>query len=329
MTAEQAFDEISNISSDEQFNELAIEIFEYQAKHLPVYRKFIDLLEFDVSSVNHYSEIPFLPIEFFKSEKVIIEGLEAQQIFKSSGTTGENRSTHRVHSSDLYRRLSIKAFESMYGNPRAYTFLAVLPTYAERTDSSLVFMISEFMKLSPEHSHGFFMNDQEKLLLQLELCQQRGEQVILVGVTFALLDLADKGTALYPNVVVMETGGMKGRREEIIREELHQILKTSFKVSSIHSEYGMTELLSQAYSKGGGVFYSPDWMKVIIRDVNDPFSYCKKGKTGGINVIDLGNVFSCSFIATQDLGRAHIDGGFEVLGRFDNAEVRGCNLLSI
>lgn len=313
---------------DEQsFNEFALEIFRYQAKEVAVYAQFLDLLKVHPHAIKDYKAIPFLPIEMFKYHRIIPPQLHEEVTFRSSGTTGENRSSHYVHSTELYRKLSAEAFRRIYGEPKEWTFLALLPSYLERNDSSLIYMVKQFMDISPDRQHGFFQNDPIALRLQLHACKERGEKVMLLGVSFALLDLAEMGYPIGESVVVMETGGMKGRREELTREELHQRLKIAFGKDQINSEYGMTELLSQAYSKSNGFFQTPPWMKVIIREVNDPFSYCKTGRTGGINIIDLGNAFSCSFIATQDLGRVHSDMTFEVLGRYDHSEVRGCNLL--
>ncbi len=327
MTTDYILQQCLQLRDEQGFNELALEIFRFQAKEIPVYKDFLNLLKVQPPDITHYSEIPFIPIEFFKNHRVISPSLPEQLVFKSSGTTGSNRSTHFIHSSKLYAELSRNSFSGFYGDPSEWTFLALLPSYLERSDSSLVYMISEFMKASPRGNHGFFLNDPIALQHHLDLCETSGEKVLLIGVTFALLDLADRGCRLSDSVVVMETGGMKGRREELTREEVHLRLKNAFAKTEIHSEYGMTELISQAYATSEGRFKCPPWMKVLIREVNDPFSYCQDGRTGGINCIDLGNAFSCSFIATQDLGRIIGDGSFEVLGRYDHSDVRGCNLL--
>jgi hypothetical protein len=327
VTSEYILQQCQQLRDEQGFNDLALEIFRFQAKEIDVYKDFLDLLKVQPGHITHYREIPFLPIEFFKNHRIISPSLPEQLVFKSSGTTGSIRSTHFIHSSELYAGLSRSAFSMFYGDPEEWTFLALLPSYLERSDSSLVHMISEFMKASPGRNHGFFLNDPIALKRQLELCDVSGEKVLLIGVTFALLDLAELDYRLSDSAVIMETGGMKGRREELTREEVHLRLKKGFSKTEIHSEYGMTELISQAYATSEGHFRCPPWMKTLIREVNDPFSYCEDRRTGGINCIDLGNAFSCSFIATQDLGRVLSDGSFEVLGRFDHSDVRGCNLL--
>jgi len=321
-----SIDKILKISSPQEFNEFAIVVFRYQYINNPVYKKYVDLLGVNVDLVKEITKIPFLPIEFFRSQQVITGTRKVETIFTSSGTTSENPGKHYVPDLSVYDKSMLKGFTRFYGNPKDYIFLALLPSYLEREGSSLVYMVNQLINLSGSKLSGFYLNDLDALVKALEITKTAGKKVILLGVTYALLDLIENYTIDYPELIVMETGGMKGKRKEITRPELHSILKKGFNVNSIHSEYGMTELLSQAYSKEKGIFYCPDWMKIVLRDTNDPLTP-SHSNTGGINVIDLANINSCAFIATQDLGRMHDDGGFEVLGRFDNAAIRGCNLL--
>lgn len=252
-----------------------------------------------------------------------------QIIFTSSGTTGAKTSQHVVTDISLYEKSFLKAFEHFYGPVSHYCILALLPAYLEREGSSLVYMVDSLITKSRHSNSGFYLNNLDDLKKQLMLLQKKGQKTLLIGVSFALLDLAETMRFPLKNTIVMETGGMKGRRREMIRSELHQILKNAFGVEQIHSEYGMTELLSQGYSKGHGIFNCPPWMKVLIRDTEDPLSIQKSGKNGGINIIDLANLNSCPFIATQDLGKVHPNGSFEVLGRFDHSDIRGCNLMVV
>jgi phenylacetate-coenzyme A ligase PaaK-like adenylate-forming protein len=317
-----------NVVTNEGFNALALEIFRYQGRHNPVYHDYLGHLGVSINQVKSPDEIPFLPIVLFKSKKVVSGGAEAKLVFTSSGTTGLERSRHYVHDPDLYQKSYRKCFKMFYGDPGRYVILGLLPSYHERQDSSLVFMVNGLMQANRNEPNGFFLNDLSALAEKLSALSASGEQTLLIGVSFALLDFAEKSDmALGGNITVMETGGMKGRREEITREQLHRILCKTFQKTSIHSEYGMTELLSQAYSSGRGCFHTPPWMRVFIRDMQDPFSQLSPGKTGAINVIDLANIHSCSFIETQDIGRMLPDGSFEVLGRMDNSEMRGCSLL--
>jgi len=278
----------------------------------------------DISTV---AEIPFLPISFFKTHEVLSDENIPQQIFSSSGTTGMVQSRHLVTDLSLYDQSFNQAFELFYGPIKDTCLLALLPSYLERDGSSLIYMVDALIRQSEHPNSGYFLHNHSDLYNVLKQQQQAGQKTILIGVTYALLDFLEQFTIKYPELVVMETGGMKGKRKEMVREELHAILTTGFGVKSIHSEYGMTELLSQAYSFGEGIFNCPPWMKIILRDTNDPLSLLNNNQTGGINVIDLANFNSCAFIATQDLGRTFTDGSFEVLGRFDNADIRGCNLL--
>lgn len=321
-------DKILDVASEQDFNALAIDIFRYQAKNNRVYGAFINSLKKDIPTIEHYSEIPFLPIGFFKTHEIISNGKKEDFIvFTSSTTTSQIPSRHLVSDIGLYEDSFTKGFELFYGDPAGMTILALLPNYLERKGSSLVYMFDKLIKLSGDPVSGFFLDDLDKLAATIEELKQQSKKVLLIGVTYALLDLAEKNIKLNENFIVMETGGMKGRREEMLKEELHAILKEKFGISSIHSEYGMTELLSQAYSKGDGLFECPPWMKVLIRDVDDPLSYIGANRTGGINVIDLANANSCSFISTQDLGRIKNTTQFELMGRFDNSDIRGCNLM--
>ena len=314
---------IFSIKNETDFNSVALEVFNFQYQNTAIYRSYIDL--FKIEKIEHYLDIPFLPIQFFKSCKVIAKKHSIEKIFQSSGTTQSNRSQHHIHNLTLYEESFKIGFKNLYGDISEWTVLALLPSYLEQGESSLIYMVNHFIeKGSSESRYIDFKFDSIKLLSD----KLRDKKVLLIGVTYALLDLAEKGSVDLKNWVIMETGGMKGRRKEIIRKELHKQLKSSFNVDFIHSEYGMTELLSQAYSKGNGLFSSPPWMKIIIRDFEDPFSYKKPHSSGGINIIDLANIYSCSFIETQDIGKEVSNGEFEILGRFDKAEVRGCNLLS-
>lgn len=312
----------------ESFEELALKIFRFQAEECPVYSRYVSLMGIDPLAVSTVETIPFMPVSFFRDHTVISGGGTAEAVFVSSGTTGLVQSRHHVISLNLYEESFTRTFRLFYGEPSDYAVMGLLPSYLEREGSSLIYMVKRLIELSGNVHSGFFLNDHRQLLNSVDQARGAGLRVMLIGVTYALLDLAEAYSPDLEDVIVMETGGMKGRRKEIIREELHAILKKGFNVSSIHSEYGMTELLSQAYSKGEGLFSTPPWMKVLIRDSHDPLSHTSEaGAGGGISIIDLANVRSCSFIATSDLGRMHGGGTFEVLGRFDNADIRGCNLL--
>ncbi|MEH6763643.1 LuxE/PaaK family acyltransferase [Aequorivita antarctica] len=318
--------EIFNINTPEEFERLALEVFRFQYENVPVYRQFCNFLNKNVSDVKTIENIPFLPIQFFKSHKVITESLSEETIFTSSGTTGSITSKHYVSDLSIYEKSFQIAFEKEYGNPENFTILALLPSYLEREGSSLIYMVEKLIEKSNNPNSGFYLYEMDALIDRLNFLEESGQKTILIGVSYALLDLIDKTRFQLKNTLVMETGGMKGRRKEMIKEELHEILKSGFGVPEIHSEYGMTELLSQAYSVGNGLFSCPPWMKVLTRDTEDAFSYTFE-KTGGINVIDLANLYSCSFIATQDLGKTFTNGTFEVLGRFDSSDIRGCNLM--
>ena len=304
-----------------------MDTFRYQYENNEVYHRFCTLLNCFPNKVNTLEKIPFLPIECFKTEKVYCGHTTPQQIFTSSGTTGAQTSRHYVKELSLYEQSFRKGFEHFYGNVEDYVVLALLPLYLERTGSSLITMVADLIERSGSQYSGFYLNEYDLLAERLQMLDASGKKVLLIGVSFALLDLITEHTFSLKNTIVMETGGMKGRRKELVREELHALLCKGFGVEMIHSEYGMTELLSQAYSAGKGIYKCVPWLKVLIRDTNDALSYLPTGKTGGLNIIDLANRESCSFIATQDLGKLYPDGTFEVLGRFDNADIRGCNLL--
>jgi phenylacetate-coenzyme A ligase PaaK-like adenylate-forming protein len=320
-------DRIFGISNVEQFRELALEIFRFQATENPVYKAYLDHLGIHSGEVKTLEAIPFLPVELFKKHRVISGKCDREVIFESSGTTGDGTSKHYVCDPELYRRSFTSAFRLFYGDPSGNCILALLPSYLERKHSSLVYMASELISLSGHPASGFYLDDFKGLVRQLEVLEKEQQPTLLLGVSFALLDLAENFPLELKNTIVMETGGMKGRREEMTRGELHERLCLALRVESIHSEYGMTELLSQSYSKKGGIFRTPPWMKVLIRDPYDPFGMIPNGRSGGINIVDLANLYSCSFIATQDIGKLTSDGGFEVLGRFDNSDIRGCNLM--
>ncbi|WPP49924.1 acyl transferase [Catalinimonas niigatensis] len=324
-------DNLFNINA-QNFEEHALSLFRWQAIHNPVYQQYISFLGVKIDEINQISQIPFLPIAFFKNHRVITLDTEASVFndgyFESSGTTGQQRSRHYISDFTFYLKVCQYIFELQYAELSNFHIFALLPSYLDRKHASLVAMAEHFIQQSQSSFSGFYLQDYEKLIEQLRQAQQSNRKVLLLGVTFALLDLAEKFRPNLKDVIVMETGGMKGRRKEIIRQELHQILKTELQVDHIHAEYGMTELLSQAYAQQDGLFLAPPWMRILIRDVNDPFHFDPKLRYGGINVIDLANVHSCAFIETQDLGKLHNSTNtFEVLGRFDNTDTRGCNLM--
>lgn len=318
---------IFNIGNSDDFELLALEIFQYQAKENAVYTKYLSFLNIDINTVKKLSDIPFIPVEFFKNFEIITGNRSPAEIFLSSGTTGIKQSKHFVADVSVYEMSYTKSFEQFYGTIEDYVILALLPSYLEREGSSLIYMVNDLIKKSNNENSGFYLNNIDDLAVKLKMLDASGSKIMLIGVTYALLNLAEKHQFKLKNTIVMETGGMKGKRKEMIREELHEILSSRFGVKEIHSEYGMTELLSQAYSKGKGIFETPPWMKILIRDTVDALSYIPNFKSGGINIIDLANYNSCSFIATQDLGKKHSETTFEILGRFDHADIRGCNLL--
>lgn len=322
-------EDIFNIKSDAEFETLALNIFKFQFENNSVYRSFCDLLYKHPSDVKHILDIPFLPIQFFKSHTILSSKNPIEKTFSSSGTTGSVTSKHLVTDLKLYEESYRKGFNHFYGNIEDYVVLALLPSYLERDGSSLIYMANDLIKKSNKPESRFYLNNLEELANTLQTLEAKKQKTLLIGVSFALLDLAEQFQFNLNHTIVMETGGMKGRRKEIIRQELHQILQSGFGVSQIHSEYGMTELLSQAYSKGNGVFECPTWMKILTRDTEDALTIQQPNKTGGINVIDLANINSCSFIATQDLGKVYNNGQFEIIGRFDNSDIRGCNLMAL
>ncbi len=320
---------IFNIKSDGEFENLALDIFRFQFENNPVYRSFCDLLYRHPSDIKCIEDIPFFPIEFFKSHKVLSSENSTEKIFTSSGTTGSIVSKHLVTDLSIYEESYIKGFNHFYGSADDYVILALLPSYLERDGSSLIYMVSDLIQKSKHPKSGFYLNNLNELLQTLQELEIKNQKTLLIGVSFALLDLIEKFKFNLKHTIVMETGGMKGRRKEIIRQELHQTLKDGFGVEKIHSEYGMTELLSQGYSKGNGIFECPPWMKVLTRDMEDALTLQQLNKTGGINIIDLANINSCSFIATQDLGKVYENKTFEIIGRFDNSDIRGCNLMAL
>ena len=320
--------EIFQLKNNDTFREVALKVFRYQAGHNPVYREYLDALGVDPGSVNKVEKIPFLPIEFFKTHRVLCAELEPEVTFESSGTTGMPPSRHHVADAALYQHSFIAGFRHFYGDPAHLCILALLPSYLERSGSSLVYMMDHLIRLSAHPESGFYLHNLDQLADVLQHRVKDGSPTLFMGVTFALLELAEKyPMQLGDHITIMETGGMKGQRKELVRSELHAMLQQAFRLPSIHSEYGMTELLSQGYSQGQGIFRAPPWMQILVRDPNDPLTLLGPGQSGGLNVIDLANLYSCSFIATGDLGKVYEGGRFEVLGRFDHAEVRGCNLL--
>jgi phenylacetate-coenzyme A ligase PaaK-like adenylate-forming protein len=319
-------DDLFQINPD-NFNEKAMALFRHQAAHNAIYHQYLKNLRVDSSKISDISQIPFLPISFFKYHKVLTGTPIVKQTFSSSGTTGAERSKHYVADPEFYKKVSSEIFRKFYGELTDYIFIALLPSYQENSESSLIFMINHFMKSGNELSPGFLSKDYSKFNAQIQEARSKGKKIVLFGVGFALLDLAEQVKDMdLSDLILIETGGMKGRKEEMTREELHSIFKKAFHLETVHSEYGMTELLSQAYSKGNGVFECPPWMIFFIRDVNDPFNLSNSAN-GGINIVDLANVDSCAFIETEDIGRKIDKKTFEVLGRLDNSDIRGCNLL--
>lgn len=321
-------------ASPVNFNNLAIELFQFQYEFNPVYRKYCDTLKVSPFSVTSLEKIPFLPVSFFKTQEIKTGEFEPEAVFESSGTTDSISSKHFIKDLSLYRQSFMGCFKRFYGPPEAKCIVGLLPSYLEKQNSSLVLMTDELMKAGKDPLSGFYLYDHEKLhrtLLHNEILKT---PTLLIGVTYALLDFAEKYSMQLRNTILMETGGMKGRREEMTRQQVHDLLQKQLGLSLVHSEYGMTELLSQAYSKGDGIFHCPPWMKVLIRDEDDPFhihytNEAATSLTGVINIIDLANIYSCCFIATDDLGRLHKNESFEVLGRMDNSDIRGCSLMAL
>jgi len=328
MNLQTAFQYISN-HNEEAFEKIALELFHYHSKYNPVYSSFCKALGVDNNSVNSIIQIPFLPISFFKTTTVLLSGYTPSLIFRSSGTTSRETSSHYIAYPELYKHSFLTHFKTAFGDPEQYTILALLPSYLERQDSSLVYMVNEFIRISGSPHSDFFLYDHRSLFDVLEMLKLNIKKTILIGVSFALLDFLEQYNIHFPELILMETGGMKGRRKEIIRKELHMKLQQGFGVSSVWSEYGMTELLSQAYAKSDGAFSCSPWMKVLVRDKNDPFQLLGVNQSGGLNVIDLANAYSCPFIATDDIGRLNTDNTFEVLGRLDSSNIRGCNTMIV
>lgn len=327
MLVQQLIKRIFEVSNNNDFESLALDVFNHQALQNKVYSQYLNSLRVNFSNIKSIHQIPFLPIQFFKSHTIITGEASAPIIFKSSGTTGTEVSKHLVTDVSIYESSFRKGFDFCFGNVQEYCILALLPSYLEQGNSSLVYMVNDLIKQSNNPNSAFYLHNQDELEKKIIELENTGQKTLLIGVTYALLDFAEKFPMQLKNTIIMETGGMKGKRKELIRDEVHELLTNAFGVENICSEYGMTELLSQGYSKGKGIFFTPPWMKILIRDTEDPFTYVAEGKTGGINVIDLANINSCSFIATQDLGKTHTDQSFQVIGRFDNSDLRGCNLM--
>ena len=321
------FEKVFDIKNHSEFKKQCLDIYNFQYENNMVYQNYCNMICEDPTDVNEINKIPFLPISFFKTKKILSTD-KFEKVFYSSGTTTNSRSKHFISNLKLYQKSFINNFNLNYSDITQYTILALLPNYYDNKDSSLIYMIGKLIKLSKSKESGFFLDDYINLSKKLiELDTKRERKTILIGVPYALLDMIDFNQFQLNNTIIMETGGMKGRRKEMVRTELHDKLKRGFGVSKIHSEYGMTELLSQAYSKGDGVFRTPSWMKVIIRDINDAQNLDFNKKSGAINIIDLANYNSCSFIATDDMGKHINDDEFELIGRVDNSDIRGCNLL--
>ncbi|MCF3109333.1 acyl transferase [Niabella sp. CC-SYL272] len=311
------------------FEALAKEVFLFQYQHNEIYRSYVNAIGCSVPSVSRLQDIPFLPIRFFKTHAVTATSFEPELYFESSGTTGTVNSRHLVKEAALYTRSFTRAFELFYGPAADFCILGLLPSYLERGHSSLVFMVDRLIRDSKHPQSGFYLHDFESLAQTLQQLEEQGQKTLLIGVTYALLDFAEQFPRALQHTIVMETGGMKGRRRELIRAEVHDRLNQHLGTTAIHSEYGMTELLSQAYSKGAGIFDTPAWMRMALREEEDPLSVITGPGRGVLNVIDLANIYSCSFIATDDLGIVHANGTFEVLGRRDNSDIRGCSLLAL
>ena len=313
------------------FEEKALAIFRYQSEHNVVYKRYIEAINCNTSSIKELKDIPFLPISFFKTSVVACGRFRAARVFESSGTTGATTSKHHIKDVLLYQNSFVKGFESFYGYLPEYCILALLPSYLERQNSSLVYMVQKLMDLSGHSTNGFFLSNYGELSNKLQQLKASEQKTLLIGVTFALLDFAEQYPQTLLNTIVIETGGMKGRKKELLRQEVHSTLKTAFCLNAIHSEYGMTELLSQAYAAADGVFVCPHWMRVFLREEDDPFKLINNGtaSSGVLNIIDLANLHSCSFIASEDLATVHPDGSFEILGRIDASDVRGCSMLAV
>jgi hypothetical protein len=309
------------------FEACCLEVFRYQSEANPIYKAFIEGLHILPEEIREIEKIPFLPVGLFKNHRIVSGEQDTEIVFSSSGTSGMQTSKHYVTDLQIYIESFRRGFAHFYGDIAGYCVLALLPSYLEREGSSLIVMAEDMIAESKHPQSAFYLHNPDALHRTLWELEKSGQKTLLLGVTYALLDFAETWPMQLNHTIVMETGGMKGKRKELVRQELHAILCGQLGVKSIHSEYGMTELLSQAYSKGEGIFMCPPWMRVLTRETNDPLSLTKPGAGGGINIIDLANVNSCSFIATQDLGKIHAEGSFEILGRFDNSDLRGCNLM--
>ena len=324
----KSFKDRLKFMDENSFSDFSIDLFHFQFENNPVYHKYVRSLDIDPYSVSQEGNIPFMPISLFKHQEIKTLDWDTQFIFESSGTTKSTTSKHFVDDIDFYKEVSSSIFRQFYGNPKDYIILALLPSYLERNNSSLVYMVDHLIESTGSEHSGFYLSNLDELREKIEyLGMSQDRTVMLWGVTFALMDFANNYATDMENMIIMETGGMKGRGEEIIRSDLHKQLFSKLKANSIHSEYGMTELLSQAYATENGKFTCPTWMKIFAREINDPFCPAPDGQQGVLNIIDLANIHSCAFIATEDLGRVYPDGTFEVLGRLDNSDMRGCNLL--
>ncbi len=328
-SASELIDKVFSIE-EQGFEKTALEIFRFQSTQNELYARYLGVLKSDPARVDSLYKIPFLPISFFKSHQVKTGSFEPAVIFESSGTTGKGTSRHFIKDLSVYERSFISGFKKFYGDPAEWCILALIPSFAERDHSSLAFMTDKLIQLSGQNQSGFYLDRMDELRSILSGKPESNRKILLIGLTYALLDLAEKinpgDIAPKQQMVIMETGGMKGRRKEMIREEVHEVLKKSFGVNVIHSEYGMSELLSQAYSTGNGIFRTVPWMKVLVRDEDEPMQVSSKGR-GAVNIVDLANIYSCSFIATEDAGEIFDDGSFKVLGRLDESDLRGCNLM--
>ena len=318
-------DKIFNVDY-QNFDQIAFEVFKFQYKNNTVYKSYCDLLKKTPSNVENISRIPFLPISFFKSHSVICTK-KYDKVFYSSGTTNDNISKHYVSDINIYEKSFLKNFIDNYGDPKEYVILGLLPNYMENESSSLIYMVNNLIELSKSNDSGFFLKEYDHIIEKMKSLSRKNKTIIIIGVSYALLDLTINKNLNLENIIIIETGGMKGRRREMIKKELHETLKKRTGLKKIHSEYGMTEMLSQAYSKRDGIFSCPNWMRVFIRDINDPNFLYSNNRSGGINIIDLANFNSCSFIATEDMGSLHENGNFEIMGRIDHSDTRGCNLL--
>jgi len=316
------------LTQENNFEETALRIFRNQFANNPVYKKYIEELHLDWRQISSLSQVPFIPVNFFKTQKIKTTDFKESMFFESSGTTKTNNSRHFINDISLYKQSFVEGFEKFYGEPEHWCVIGLLPSYLERKNSSLVFMVDALIKMSRHPKSNFYLHDFEQLSIALKELEKAKQKTLLIGVTYALLDFAEKYPMSLNHTVVMETGGMKGKRKEITRKEVHDFLKKQFELSAVHSEYGMTELLSQAYSKNNGIFECPPWMKVLVRNEDDPFDIAYTGP-GIVNIIDLANIYSCSFIASDDAGRVFENGNFEISGRIDGSDLRGCNLLVV